>query len=136
TADSTELMCGGPGAAAGHAIHRLLVPPRRPLNLGQAGAPIPINVRFAPADAWAMNEAGELAIVRSTPYRVEWHAGSGAPMRGPDVPWSPIPVTNAERDRIAAEFRARQRNAPQSGLGIRGAGGDTLDPNAMLARAA
>lgn len=135
TADSTELMCGGPGAAAGHTTHRLLVPPRRPLNLGQAGAPIPINVRFAAADGWTMNESGELAIIRSTPYRVEWRSGSGAPMRGATVPWSPIPVTDAERGRIAAEFRERQRNAPQSGLGIRGARRDTLDPNAMLARA-
>lgn len=61
---------------------------------------------FDPRDEWAVAPDGRVAVVRHSPYRVEWVAPAGTVTRGPVQPYTPIRITNADRE-AAAEARAR-----------------------------
>jgi hypothetical protein len=75
----------------------------------QMGIPF---VPFAPQDGWAVTRAGRVAIVRSHDYHVEWLGGEKGVVRGPAVPWDPVPVTPADRMAYTRSFIA---NSPVGG---------------------
>lgn len=54
---------------------------------------------FAASDAWAVGRDGRVAVARVADYRIEWHGG-GAPVRGSAVAYDPVPVSQADRDRV------------------------------------
>jgi hypothetical protein len=61
----------------------------------------------SPADGWGVAPDGRVAIVRAEPYRVEWYAPGGQVVRGPDVAYTPLPMTDADRQRYNALRRGR-----------------------------
>ena len=61
----------------------------------------------SPADGWGVAPDGRVAIVRAEPYRVEWHAPGGTIVRGPDVAYTPLPMTAADKERYQAMGRGR-----------------------------
>lgn len=52
---------------------------------------------FGPQDTYDVAPDGRVAFVRSGEYRVEWLHGDGSMTRGPVVPFTPIPVTEADK---------------------------------------
>lgn len=78
-------------------------------------------VMFAARDAWVVAPSGAVAIVRSSPYRVEW-LRDGERSVGPTLPSDPPPVTDADRTAFVRRFLER---APISGRGPDGG----LGPN-------
>ena len=46
-------------------------------------------------------------MVRSDPYRVEWHRAGRQPLLGPVTPWTSVPVTKNELDRLNRVRKAR-----------------------------
>lgn len=61
---------------------------------------------FRPRDAWAVTPDGRVGIARTEPYHVAWLAG-GRPVSGPEVPWRPVPVTDAEQNQWADNMAQR-----------------------------
>jgi streptogramin lyase len=61
----------------------------------------------SPADGWGVAPDGGVAIVRAEPYRVEWHAPGGKVVRGPVVAFTPVPMTDADKERYKAMGRGR-----------------------------
>jgi hypothetical protein len=62
--------------------------------------------RFSPSDGFAVNEEGEIALVRADPYRVEWIGSTGRPRRGAALPFTPVRVTEADLEAARAAARA------------------------------
>lgn len=94
-------------------------------------------VGFASQDAWAVTPDGALAIVRATPYRVEFHVPGRVPVVGPAYPVEPRAGTQADRLRFVREFAAGSAvsgRGPNGGMGR----GESIDATevARLARTA
>jgi hypothetical protein len=53
---------------------------------------------FSPADGWAVASDGGIALVRSTPYRIDWLSPAGQQTLGPTISYSPVPVTDADKE--------------------------------------
>ncbi|MGQ0702942.1 MAG: hypothetical protein ACT4PM_07395 [Gemmatimonadales bacterium] len=62
---------------------------------------------FTPAETWAVTGDGRIARVLPSPYRVVWYDGQGRPTAGPVQPYTPIKVTDADKEQVR---EARQRN--------------------------
>lgn len=62
---------------------------------------------FSVTDQSVLFADGWVAIARSDPYRVDWHPPTSAPVLGAPIPYSPVKVTQEERqfwhDRIVEE---------------------------------
>lgn len=82
-------------------------PPAR--NGRQLGIPF---VPFAAQDNWMVLPDGRVALVRSTPYHVEWRAPDGRLTRGTTVAHTPIRVTMDDRIAFTRSFIA---NSPIGG---------------------
>ncbi len=54
-------------------------------------------IAFSKQDGWAVTPNGWLAVVRSDPYRVDWHGPDGQEIIGEPVAYDPIPVTMDDR---------------------------------------
>ena len=63
----------------------------------------------SPADGWGVTADGRVAVVRASPYRVDWYAPNGRVTRGPVASTEPIPITDAEKKAFIAA---------NSGLGV------------------
>jgi hypothetical protein len=61
---------------------------------------------FEARDEWAVAPDGRIAVVRHSPFRVEWVAPAGTVTRGPEQPYTPIPVTDADREAVAEARRS------------------------------
>jgi hypothetical protein len=66
------------------------------------------NVRFTPAEAWAVAGDGSIARVFPSPYRVAWLNGRGAPVLGPIIPYTPLKVTEADKQAFLEQMRRNQ----------------------------
>lgn len=53
---------------------------------------------FSPADSWAVASDGRIALVRSSPYRVDWISPTGRRTVGPAIPYAPVPVTDRDKE--------------------------------------
>jgi hypothetical protein len=53
---------------------------------------------FTPVDAWAVAWDGRVAVARATTYRVDWTHPNGWQTQGPDVPYRPVRITDAEKE--------------------------------------
>lgn len=88
-------------------------PPRDGRQLG-----IPF-VPFAAQDNWTVGPDGRVALVRATPYHVEWRAPDGRLTRGPSVVHTPIQVTTDDRVAFTRSFLAHAPiggRDPESGM--------------------
>lgn len=64
---------------------------------------------YTPADAWTVAPDGRIAMVSVSPYRVEWRAPGRPPLIGAAIPFTPVPVTEADR-------KAREPKGPPYAL--------------------
>jgi hypothetical protein len=62
---------------------------------------------FSLADGWAVTNDGSIAVVRATPYRVDWISSSGTIVVGNADAYTPVPVSDADREE-------REKNQPRS----------------------
>jgi len=77
---------------------------------------------FTAQDDWTAGLDGRIAVVRHDPYRVEWLAPNGQRVVGPTLSYTPIPVTEKDRE----EVRTRANNpANRVMIAIGGPGGAT-----------
>lgn len=71
-----------------------------PVTRSVSGGP---NVTFSravvgsPADGWGVEPGGRVAVVRASPYRVEWFGSDGRAVRGPVIAHDALPMTEADR---------------------------------------
>jgi hypothetical protein len=72
----------------------------------------------SPADGWGVLPDGRVAIVRASPYRVDWVSPTGQVTRGPVMPYDPLPMTDADKQAFVASIRGQG----SAGVGTAGAG--------------
>lgn len=72
-------------------------PVRRTVGGGD-GVVFSRSIVGSPADGWGVAADGRVAVVRADPYRVEWCGRDGKVTRGPVIAYSPLPMTDADRD--------------------------------------
>jgi len=65
--------------------------------------------RFTPAEAWGVAGDGRVARVLPEPYRVVWVAGPSRMAAGPVVPYTPMKVTEADKQEF---IEAQKKNRP------------------------
>lgn len=76
-------------------IGELRFPPVR-TGGGDLSGPVP---PYQPRDAWAVDQAGRVVIVRQSPYRVEWILPNRpTPIIGPSIPTEAVRVGRAEQE--------------------------------------
>jgi hypothetical protein len=78
---------------------------------------------FSPADDWTIFPDGRLVITRVADYHVEIVATGAPPAKGPPVPFTAIPVTEADKQQVRD---ARRNNR----VSFRSAGGQPVAPPA------
>lgn len=65
---------------------------------------------FEPQEAWGVAADGSVARVMPAPYRVIWYpATPGAPVAGAEIAWTPLKVTEADKQEV---IEARKRMRP------------------------
>ena len=69
--------------------------------------PVPLS----PEDAWGVAEDGRVVVVRVGDYHVDWIAADGSVASGPPVPYTPVPIGQAEKE----EWR---ENGAETGGGL------------------
>lgn len=78
-------------------------------------------ILFSPVDVWALAPDGWVAVASPAPYRVRWFPPGGRPIEGPVLPYTPLPVTQADRDAAQhADDDSPPARQQVSGHGIRG----------------
>ena len=77
---------------------------RAEMRTTQGGDGLTLGRRIigSPEDGWGVAPDGRVAIVRADPYRVEWISPGRAAVRGPVVEYTPVPITEADKQRHAA----------------------------------
>lgn len=133
--DSAALECGPMSSAERRTVAQLKQPALQPVESGSSSMRIMQTVRFDTQDGWAVSPEGNVAVVRSVPYRVEWLFADRAPVIGPAMPFTPIQVTREETERANAAFR-EQMASQGSGTSVVGPDGQRRSPDAALAKAA
>jgi hypothetical protein len=89
---------------------------------GRMNVRIGMSKVFEPQEAWGVAGDGSVARVTPDPYRVVWYGADGRPATGPAVPWTPIRVTEADKQEvIEARKRARPMFVAIDGGGTRSA---------------
>ncbi len=71
------------------------------------------EIRGSPRDGWGMAADGSVAIVRGSPYRVDWYSPTGKVTRGPVITFEPISYTSQEKAAINSD---NAKAAPSVGL--------------------
>jgi hypothetical protein len=93
--------------------------PRPPRERRIPGIPYVI---YAPEDQWAVTPDGRIAVVRSGDYHVEWYTPGRPVVRGPAVPYTPLPISAADR------FTYTKRFIQNSSTSGREGGGTSANP--------
>jgi hypothetical protein len=60
------------------------------------------SVIGSPADGWGVAADGRVAVVRASPYRVDWYAPAGGETRGPVYQVDVLPMTEADKQAFIA----------------------------------
>ncbi len=76
------------------------------------------QVVWSPVDAWGVADDGRVARIQPDPYRVVWY-GAGRATAGPTMPYTPLRVTEADKE----EYRATLRANPPTMIVMGGGGG-------------
>jgi len=71
------------------------------------------EIHGTPRDGWGMAADGSVAVVRASPYRIDWYSPSGKVSHGPTVAFEPIPYTAEDK---AAVSSATSKSAPRAGI--------------------
>lgn len=122
--DSLPLLRWVPGARRSEEI-AWIHPSPEPGDPPRRDRPrFPITV-FGAGDGWAAGPDGRVAVVRARDYHVDWIEPNGSKASGPPVPWTKLPVTQADR---IASMRALLMNS-----GVGGKGGGDRPPGGLEA---
>ena len=70
---------------------------------------------FSPADSWAVASDGSIALVRSSPYRIDWISPTGQRTIGPAISYAPVPVTDKDKAPKEASETASIGGGPAGG---------------------
>lgn len=70
-------------------------------NRREVTGPVPL----APSDGWAASPAGRVFVVRAADYRVEVTQPDGSITRGAPVRWSPVRVTDKDKEEWRSELQ-------------------------------
>ncbi|MCU0620253.1 MAG: hypothetical protein MUC69_01975 [Gemmatimonadales bacterium] len=62
---------------------------------------------FGPNDAFGAAADGRVWVARARRHAVDWRGGDGAWRRGTDHPWTPVPVSASDRERVMQRLRER-----------------------------
>jgi len=81
------------------------------------------NIIFSPSEVWAVAGDGSIARVIPEPYHVVWMSGRGAPVVGATVPYTPIKVTEADKQAIIEQQKKNPGMTVRFGGGGGGGGG-------------
>ena len=76
---------------------------------------------FEPQEAWGVAGDGGVVRVTPSPYQVIWYGPGAKPATGPVVPYSPLPVTQADKDAVI-EARKRGGGGTFFAMGRNGGG--------------
>ncbi len=101
TAPTSVLVRYRPGVRP-DTITELLRPLTEAFNASPSGAGTYQEVLFSPEDAWAVAPDGWIAVMRASPYRVEWIPPAGPGITGPVITHQPVPISQAEKELIAS----------------------------------
>jgi hypothetical protein len=70
---------------------------------------------FSPADSWAVMPDGSIALVRATPYRVDWMSPAGERTVGRAISYTPVAVTEADKEPPEGSATATIGGGPAGG---------------------
>ena len=56
----------------------------------------------SPADGWGVAADGRVAVVRASPYRIDWYSTTGVESRGPVYQVDVLPMTEADKQAFIA----------------------------------
>lgn len=79
-------------------------PPMRPSRTTGGAGQVRVSIGggprpYQPRDTWAVSRDGRVAVVRHTPYHVEWYAPDRArPVVGPTVTYRPVKIGKDEKE--------------------------------------
>lgn len=62
--------------------------------------PIPLS----PDDQWGVSPDGRIAVARTGDYHLEWITPGRPAVRGPAVPWKPVPIREADKQEWASDM--------------------------------
>lgn len=130
TGDSITIACGRLGTDEVAEVVRLRAPAMQ-TSQGGTGMVMNMAVQFGHSDGWTLAPSGEIAVIRSDPFRVEWLAPDKAPVTGPVIPHSPIKVTQKEIERVNEAFA--QMMSRQMGRTTIGGGGESRSAASVMA---
>ena len=103
-------------------LAELRLPESRRFEGGQ-GISMTRAVSFSPRDYWAVGADGWVAVVRASPYRIDWYPPTGQVVRGPTLTYEPLPVTEQDkkvvRDETARMMSSGRPTATINGKSIR-----------------
>lgn len=91
------------------------------------------SVRFTPAEAWGVAGDGSIARVFPEPYRVAWLNGRSVPVVGPVIPYTPMKVTEADKQEVMEQQRRNPGTRISIGGPPGGGGGGGGGPNIQQA---
>jgi len=84
---------------------------------------------FAPAEVWQVALEGRVIRAIPSPYHITLVDSAGRSASGPAVPYTPIRVTEAERERIREERAGRMRQMMSTEVGARAMAGSGGPPS-------
>lgn len=86
------------------------------------------QVVWSPVDAWGVAGDGSVARVTPEPYRVTWYGAGRRATAGPVVPYTPIRVTEADKEEYRATLRANPPTVIAFSTGPGGGGATPAAP--------
>ncbi|MGQ0703660.1 MAG: hypothetical protein ACT4PM_11065 [Gemmatimonadales bacterium] len=110
-------------------VARLVAPAIEPRISGTPSAGMRIGVPIVPPtdrDLWDLLPDGTVAIARAADYHIEYVRPNGSRVSGPLVPHTRIALTEADRDRIRRETRARMEESLKAATAAAGGQGVSL----------
>ena len=124
SADSVPLLRWDRVKPSMDTVGYVKLPPNSASQSGSGGrftVRIGNNIRWTPTENWDVAGDGSIARVIPSPYHVMWLRERAAPVSGTVVPYTPIKVTDADKQEV---IEAQKKNANQGiRISIGGGGG-------------
>lgn len=114
-ADSAQLVRAPRGSKVDEALGYVRLAPRRISTTTKDGAIASVNIVIPPfpaQDAWQPFPDGAVALVRVHDYRVDWMLPDGRRVTGRPIPFTPVKVTQQDKNKRAGGASATRGTAP------------------------
>jgi len=121
--DSVALMRWTPGSERADTVGYIRRANGGPVTTRPSGGGVSFSMAapmaFQPQESWGVSGDGRIARVFPEPYRVGWYGRDRRITSGPAVPYTPLRVTDADRE----AYRAQQASAPRPTISTTGPDG-------------